>query len=176
MGGMGGGNASAVHLPPPASRVPHPSSLPPPHHSLSSMPPPGLEERGGGDLAESLAMLILGADPAIASVGGPAGPGDRSTGLPPPPSMPQQHHHPSQLPSHHQLTPSGLPPGPLHPSLLSYQQHQHLLRRGAAPMQQVRQSSILYCSNAADHCILCSGSQASPGYPQPFHVFYLCQS
>ncbi|XP_014064527.2 protein PAT1 homolog 1 isoform X1 [Salmo salar] len=142
MGGMGGGNASAVHLPPPASRVPHPSSLPPPHHSLSSMPPPGLEERGGGDLAESLAMLILGADPAIASVGGPAGPGDRSTGLPPPPSIPQQHHHPSQLPPHHQLTTSGLPPGPPHPSLLSYQQHQHLLRRGAAPMQQMNSHNI----------------------------------
>ncbi|CAB1328241.1 unnamed protein product [Coregonus sp. 'balchen'] len=111
MGGMGGGggDASTVHLPPPASRIPHPSSLPPPHHALSSIPPPGLEERGGGDLAESLAMLILGADPAIASVGGPAGPGDRSSGLPAPPSMPQQqhhqHHHPSQLPPHHQLTP-----------------------------------------------------------------------
>nr|XP_046164302.1 protein PAT1 homolog 1-like [Oncorhynchus gorbuscha] len=142
MGGMGGGNASTVHLPPPASRVPHPSSLPPPHHSLSSMPSPGLEERVGGDLAESLAMLILGADPAIASVGGPAGPDDRSTGLPPPPSIPQQHHHPSQLPPHHQLTPSGLPPGPPHLSLLSYQQHQHLLRRGAAPMQQMNSHNI----------------------------------
>ncbi|XP_036810329.1 protein PAT1 homolog 1 isoform X1 [Oncorhynchus mykiss] len=142
MGGMGGGNASTVHLPPPASRVPHPSSLPPPHHSLSSMPPPGLEERGGGVLAESLAMLILGADPAIASVGGPAGPDDRSTGLPPPPSIPLQHHHPSQLPLHHQLTPSGLPPGPPHLSLLSYQQHQHLLRRGAAPMQQMNSHNI----------------------------------
>ncbi|XP_064783536.1 protein PAT1 homolog 1-like [Oncorhynchus masou masou] len=142
MGGMGGGNASTAHLPPPASRVPHPSSLPPPHHPLSSMPPPGLEERGGGDLAESLAMLILGADPAIASVGGPAGPDDRSTGLPPPPSIPQQHHHPSQLPPHHQLTPSGLPPDPPHLSLLSYQQHQHLLRRGAAPMQQMNSHNI----------------------------------
>uniref|UniRef100_A0A673YFM4 Protein PAT1 homolog 1 n=1 Tax=Salmo trutta TaxID=8032 RepID=A0A673YFM4_SALTR len=119
MGGMGGGDSSTVQLPPPASR-----------------------ERGGGDLAESLAMLLLGADPAIASVGGPAGPGDRSTGLPPPPSMPQQHHHPSQLPSHHQLTPSGLPPGPLHPSLLSYQQHQHLLRRGGAPMPQMNSHNI----------------------------------
>uniref|UniRef100_A0A8C7P6R6 Protein PAT1 homolog 1 n=1 Tax=Oncorhynchus mykiss TaxID=8022 RepID=A0A8C7P6R6_ONCMY len=92
MGGMGGGDSSTVQLPPPASR-----------------------ERGGGDLAESLAMLILGADPAIASVGGPAGPGDRSTGL---------------------------PPGPLHPSLLSYQQHQHLLRRGGAPMQQMNSHNI----------------------------------
>ncbi|CDQ65728.1 unnamed protein product [Oncorhynchus mykiss] len=49
--------------------------------------------RGGGVLAESLAMLILGADPAIAS-----------------------------------LTP--------------YQQHQHLLRRGAAPMQQMNSHNI----------------------------------
>ncbi|KAJ8335960.1 hypothetical protein SKAU_G00393030 [Synaphobranchus kaupii] len=102
----GGGDVSTVPLPP------APRCIPPP----SSLPPPGLEERGGGDLAESLARLILGADPAIAGVGA-AGP-DRVR-LPPP--------------AHQQPPPSTLP-GPSHP-LLGYQQHQHLLRRGTAPLQ-----------------------------------------
>ncbi|XP_036372741.1 protein PAT1 homolog 1 [Megalops cyprinoides] len=102
----GGGDSSSASLPPPAGHLPPPTSL----------PPPGLEERGGGDLAESLARLILGADPAIAGVGA-AGP-DQSR-LPPPP--------------HPQPPPSSLP-GPSHP-LLGYQQHQHLLRRGTAPLQ-----------------------------------------
>ncbi|KAL1023517.1 hypothetical protein UPYG_G00041860 [Umbra pygmaea] len=126
----GGGDASDIHLPPPAGCLPHPSSLPPPQHSSQALP--SLEERGGGDLAESLARLILGTDPAITSVGGPAGPGDRSRGLP---SMPQQHPH------HHQIPMSGLTPSS-HPSLLSYQQHQHLMRRGAAPMQQMNSHNI----------------------------------
>ncbi|XP_019899527.1 protein PAT1 homolog 1 isoform X2 [Esox lucius] len=124
-GTVGGASGDAGHLP-------STSSLPLPQHS--SQPPPGLGEQGGGDLADALARLILGADPAIARACGPAGPGDRSRGLPAPPSVPQQHHpqaHPHQLPL------AGLPPGPPHPSLLSYQQHQHLLRRGGPPMQQV---------------------------------------
>ncbi|XP_035274912.1 protein PAT1 homolog 1 [Anguilla rostrata] len=102
----GGGDVSSAPLPP------APRSIPPP----SSLPPPGLEERGGGDLAESLARLILGTDPAIAGVG--AAEPDRVR-------MP--------LPTHQQPPPSTLP-GPPHP-LLGYQQHQHLLRRGTAPLQ-----------------------------------------
>lgn len=118
--GFAGGDASSISLPPPADRVPHPSSLPRP--SASTLPPPGLEERGGGDLAESLSRLLLGSDPAIAGVG--AAEPDRSR-FPP---MPQA-----------QGPPSGLPPPPH--SLLSYQQHQHLLHRGGAPLPQVSAST-----------------------------------
>uniref|UniRef100_A0A667WM34 Protein PAT1 homolog 1 n=1 Tax=Myripristis murdjan TaxID=586833 RepID=A0A667WM34_9TELE len=98
---MGGaGDASSIHLPPPA----------------------GLEDRGGGgDLAESLARLILGTDPAIAGVGAAETPGPPGSSL-------------SAL--------SGLPPGPRHPSMLSYQQQQHLLRRGTAPMGQMNSHNI----------------------------------
>ncbi|KAM4604051.1 protein PAT1 homolog 1 [Polymixia lowei] len=167
-GDMGGaGDLSSIHLPPPAGHLPLPSSLPPLHLSSSSssgLPPPGLEDRGGGgDLAESLARLILGADPAIAGVGaaetpssapaGPPGPGlsalsglERPRGLPPPSSLPHPPH--PHLPPHqpqHQLPPgpsaSGLPPGPP-PAMLSYQQQQHLLRRGTAPMGQINSHSI----------------------------------
>ncbi|KAJ8281276.1 hypothetical protein GJAV_G00065700 [Gymnothorax javanicus] len=102
----GGGNVSTAPLPP------APKSIPPP----SSLPPPGLEERGGVDLAESLARLILGSDPAIAGVG--AAEPDRARLAPP--------KHPQPPPSAH--------PGPSHP-LLGYQQHQHLLRRTTAPPQ-----------------------------------------
>ena len=125
-----------MHLPPPAGHLPLPSSLPP-LPSSSSLPPPGLEERGGGDFAESLARLILGADPAIAGVG-PAGP-DCSRGLPPMLLHPQ-------LPSTGgplgpQLPPPGGPLGPHHLSLLSYQQQQQHLRRATPPMQQVSAAS-----------------------------------
>ncbi|XP_034753659.1 protein PAT1 homolog 1 [Etheostoma cragini] len=128
--------------------------------SSSGPPPPDVEDRGGeGDLAESLARLILDADPAIAGVGAAErpGPSPSSTGsslsalqgldLPrvlPQPSIlhPTQPHHHLQ----HQLPPgpstSGLPPGPSPSSLLSYQQQQHLLRRGTTPMAQMNSHSI----------------------------------
>ncbi|KAI4832241.1 hypothetical protein KUCAC02_015215 [Chaenocephalus aceratus] len=63
--------------------------------------------------------------------------------LPQPSSIPhlnQLHQHP-----HHQLPPgpsSGLPPGLPPSSMLSYQQQQHLLRRGTAPMAQMNSHSI----------------------------------
>ncbi|XP_023657299.1 protein PAT1 homolog 1 [Paramormyrops kingsleyae] len=78
-----------------------------------SAPPPGLEERGGGDLAESLARLILGTDPAIAGVG--------AAGLP----------KRAELPPQHKTLSEALPARP--PLLLGYQQ-QHL-RMGTAPLQ-----------------------------------------
>ncbi|KAI3352641.1 hypothetical protein L3Q82_019222, partial [Scortum barcoo] len=123
-----------------------------------------VEDRGGeGALAESLARLILEADPAIAGVGAAERPGpppsssgssltalqglDRPKVLPQPSSSPhptQQHqhlHHPQ-----HQLppgpSPSGLPPGSRTSSMLSYQQQQHLLRRGTAPLGQMNSHSI----------------------------------
>uniref|UniRef100_A0A8C3AAZ9 Protein PAT1 homolog 1 n=1 Tax=Cyclopterus lumpus TaxID=8103 RepID=A0A8C3AAZ9_CYCLU len=98
-------DSSSTHLPSSVGHLPLPSSLPSLQFSLSS-------DRGGGvDLAESLARLILEADPAIAGVGAAERPG-------PFPSS------------------SRLPPGPPLSSMLSYQQQQHLLRRGTAPMAQ----------------------------------------
>ena len=61
-----GGDASASARPPPADNATLRSTFPP--SSSSSLPPPGLEEKAGGDLAESLTPLILGSDPAIAGV------------------------------------------------------------------------------------------------------------
>ncbi|KAK2815552.1 hypothetical protein Q5P01_026019 [Channa striata] len=171
-GGMGGESvlgraedSSSAHLSSTAGPLPLPSARPPLNLSSSSS---GLlltdvEERGGGgDLAESLARLILEADPAIAGVGAaekpspsPSSSGSSLTALqgverpnvqpqPSPishPTQPHQHpHHPQ-----HQLPPgpstSGLPAGPAS-SMLSYQQQQHLLRRGAAPLSQMKPHSI----------------------------------
>ncbi|XP_053188883.1 protein PAT1 homolog 1 isoform X2 [Scomber japonicus] len=162
-GGMGGESdlggaedSSSARLPPAAGNLPLPSLN---FSSSSGLPRPDVEDRGGGgggggDLAESLARLILDADPAIAGVGAAERPGpppslsalqglDRSRVLPQPspiphPSQPHQHpHHPQ-----HQLPPgpstSGLAPS----SMLSYQQQQHLMRRGTAPMGQMNSHSI----------------------------------
>ncbi|XP_062297036.1 protein PAT1 homolog 1 [Scomber scombrus] len=158
-GGMGGESdlggpedSSSARLPPAAGNLPLPSLN---FSSSSGLPRPDVEDRGGGgDLAESLARLILDADPAIAGVGAAERPGpppslsalqglDRSRVLPQPspiphPTQPHQHpHHPQ-----HQLPPgpstSGLPPS----SMLSYQQQQHLMRRGTAPMGQMNSHSI----------------------------------
>ncbi|XP_056228473.1 protein PAT1 homolog 1 [Seriola aureovittata] len=171
-GGMGreselGGleDSSSTHLPTSAGHLSLPSSLPLLNFSSSSsgLRPPDVEDRRGeGDLAESLARLILEADPAIAGVGatqrpcppmGSSGSGlsalqglDRPRVLPqhcsiPQPTQPHQHpHHPqNQLPPGPST--SGLPPGPP-PSVLSYQQQQHMLHRGATPMSQMNSHSI----------------------------------
>ncbi|KAB5518268.1 hypothetical protein PHYPO_G00163800 [Pangasianodon hypophthalmus] len=62
---LGGGDASPV-VPPPPESIPLPSSRPPP--PTSSLSPLGSEDKAGGDLAESLAHLILDSDPAIAEM------------------------------------------------------------------------------------------------------------
>ncbi|XP_035492851.2 protein PAT1 homolog 1 [Scophthalmus maximus] len=169
-GGMGresdlGGveNSSSTHLPSSLGHHPLPSSLPSLNFSSSSsgLPPPDVEDRGGeGDLAESLARLILEADPAIAGVGATERPSPSliATGASlsalhglDRPRVLQQHSsipHPHQPPHHHQhqLPPgpstTGLPPGPPPSSMLSYQQQQHLLRRGPAPLGQMNSHSI----------------------------------
>ncbi|XP_041822730.1 protein PAT1 homolog 1 [Chelmon rostratus] len=160
MGGDVGGteDSSSTHPPLPSSFLSLKFSS-----SSSGLPPTAadVEDRGGeGDLAESLARLILETDPAIAGVGAAERPGpspsssgsnlsalqglDRPRVLPPPSSIPhltQPHQHPQ-----HQLPPrpssSGLPPGPPPLSMLSYQQQQHLLRRGTAPVGQMNSHSI----------------------------------
>lgn len=100
----------------------HSSVLPPP--SSSSRLYPDIDERGGGDLAESLTRLILGSDPAIAGVGSASS--DRSHL---PPMLSAQPPHPSAL-----AGPSSL--------LRSYQQHQQFLHRGPAPLSQINSHSI----------------------------------
>ncbi|XP_031722909.1 protein PAT1 homolog 1 isoform X2 [Anarrhichthys ocellatus] len=171
-GGMGGESdlggaedSSSTYLPSSAGHLPLPSSVPSLKFSLSSSGlPPDVEDRGGGgDLAESLARLILEADPAIAGVGAAERPGpspsssrsslsalqglDRPRVRPQPSSIPhptQPHQHPHH--PQHQLPPGpsalGLPPGAALSSMLSYQQQQHLLRRGTAPMAQMNSHSI----------------------------------
>ncbi|XP_037546048.1 protein PAT1 homolog 1 [Nematolebias whitei] len=157
-GGMGGeldlGGAkrsSSVHLPSSSGQPPLQSSLLSLGLSSSSSGPPhrpDAEDRAGeGGLAESLARLILEADPAIAGVGAAERPGSSpgSTGsgtsslhrLDQPRVLPQ-----SSIPQQHQLPPgphtSGLPAS----SMLSYQQQQHLLRRSSAPIAQMNSHSI----------------------------------
>ncbi|XP_040001628.1 protein PAT1 homolog 1 isoform X2 [Xiphias gladius] len=172
-GGMGVGkeshlrgaeDSSSTHLPTSAGHLPLPSSLPSLNFSSSSsgLPPPDVEDRGReGGLAESLARLILEADPAIAGVGATERPCpsisssgsslaalqglDRPRVLPQHSSIPTQPH---QHPRHpqHQLPPgpstSGLHTGPPPSSMLSYQQQQHLLRRGSAPIGQMNSHNI----------------------------------
>lgn len=109
-------------LPPSAKSIPFPSSLPQPPLCLQSLP--GSEEKAGGDLAESLAHLILDSDPAIAEVGAAKSAKSRLPMGPP-----------------NQVLPPGLSSGPR--SLLSYQQQQqHLLHRGTAPLAQINSHSI----------------------------------
>uniref|UniRef100_A0A3P8TVF0 Protein PAT1 homolog 1 n=1 Tax=Amphiprion percula TaxID=161767 RepID=A0A3P8TVF0_AMPPE len=164
-GGLGGepdlggtqhsSSSSSSRLPPSAGCLPLPSSLPPLGFSSSSskLPPPDVEDRpGDGDLAESLARLILEADPAIAGVGAAERPGpppgssgstlpglhglDQPRVLQQTPSIPHQHPH------HPKLPPGPSASGPPPSSMLSYQQQQHLMRRGTAPMGQVNSHSI----------------------------------
>ncbi|KAM7393556.1 hypothetical protein PAMP_020419 [Pampus punctatissimus] len=164
-GGVGGvsdlggaEDSSSTHLPPAAGNLPLPTSLPSLNFSSSSgLPRPDVEDRGGrgGDLAESLARLILEADPAIAGVGAAERPGpspsssgsslsalqglDRPRVLPQPSPIP----HPTQAHQHpHHRPPGPSASGPPPSSMLSYQQQQHLLRRGTAPMGQMNSHSI----------------------------------
>lgn len=117
----GADDASSGDLPPAGSNA-KPSPPPPP--STSSRLYPHIDERAGGDLAESLTRLILGSDPAIAGVGTASS--DRSHL---PPKLPGQTPHPSALAG-------------LSPLQLSYQHHQHLLHRGPAPLSQINSHSI----------------------------------
>ncbi|XP_077102050.1 protein PAT1 homolog 1 [Siphateles boraxobius] len=117
----GADDPSSGDLPPAGSNA-KPSPHPPP--SSSSRLYPDIDERAGGDLAESLTRLILGSDPAIAGVGTASS--DRSHL---PPKLPGQTPHPSALAG-------------LSPLQLSYQHHQHLLHRGPAPLSQINSHSI----------------------------------
>lgn len=112
----GAGDASSVDLSLSGSNA-HSSA--PPQPSSSSRLYPDTDERGGGDLAESLTRLILGSDPAIAGVG--TARSDRSHL---PPMLSGQAPQPSALAGQSSL-------------LLSYQQQQQLMRRGPAPLPQV---------------------------------------
>ncbi|XP_016429942.1 protein PAT1 homolog 1 isoform X1 [Sinocyclocheilus rhinocerous] len=117
----GTGDASSVDLPLAGGNA-HSSTLPQP--SSSSRLYPDIDERGGGDLAESLTRLILGSDPAIAGVG--TARSDRSHL---PLMLSCQAPQPSALAEQSSL-------------LLSYQQQQQLMRRGPAPLPQINSHSI----------------------------------
>ncbi|XP_017297156.1 protein PAT1 homolog 1 [Kryptolebias marmoratus] len=154
--GLGAEHSAAARLPSSSGQPPLQSSLPSFSFSSSSsgLPPQDADDRAReGGLAESLARLILEADPAIAGVGaaerpspspGSAGSGlSALRGLDQPRVLPQSSSIPHQQHPQHQLPPgpptSGLPPS----SMLSYQQQQqHLLRRGPAPMPQMNSHSI----------------------------------
>lgn len=112
----GAGDTSSVDLPLAGSNA-HSSALP--QRSSSSRLYPDIDERGGGDLAESLTRLILGSDPAIAGVG--TARSDRSRL---PPMLSGQSPQSSALAEQSSL-------------LLSYQQQQHHMHRGPAPLPQV---------------------------------------
>ncbi|XP_062243549.1 protein PAT1 homolog 1 isoform X1 [Platichthys flesus] len=175
-GGGGGGmeresdlggtdDSTSSHLSTYAGHHPLPSSLPSLNFSSSSsgLPPPDVEDRGGeGDLAESLARLILEADPAIAGVGATERPCQSLSStasthttfhrLDQPRVLPQHSipnpthsHQPPQHPQHQLPTGpsiSGISLGPPSTSMLSYQQQQHMLRRGSAPIAQMNSHSI----------------------------------
>uniref|UniRef100_A0A8C2AHG8 Protein PAT1 homolog 1 n=1 Tax=Cyprinus carpio TaxID=7962 RepID=A0A8C2AHG8_CYPCA len=111
----GAGDASSVDLSLSGSNA-HSSA--PPQPSSSSRLYPSIDERGGGDLAESLTHLILGSDPAIAGVG--AASSDRSLR---PLMLSGQTPQPSALAGQSSL-------------LLSYQQQHQVMHRGPAPLSQ----------------------------------------
>lgn len=117
----GAGDPSSVDLPLASSNA-HSSALPQP--SSSSRLYPDIDERGGGDLAESLTRLILGSDPAIAGVG--TARSDRSHL---PPMLSGQPPQSSALAEQSSL-------------LLSYQQQQQCMHRGLAPLPQINSHSI----------------------------------
>uniref|UniRef100_A0A8C1PIF0 Protein PAT1 homolog 1 n=1 Tax=Cyprinus carpio TaxID=7962 RepID=A0A8C1PIF0_CYPCA len=117
----GAGDASSVDLSLSGSNA-HSSA--PPQPSSSSRLYPSIDERGGGDLAESLTHLILGSDPAIAGVG--AASSDRSLR---PLMLSGQTPQPSALAGQSSL-------------LLSYQQQHQVMHRGPAPLSQINSHSI----------------------------------
>ncbi len=112
----GAGDTSSVDLPLAGSNALS-SALP--QRSSSSRLYPDIDERGGGDLAESLTRFILGSDPAITGVG---------TARSDLPHLPPMLSGPSPQ-SSALAEPSSL--------LLSYQQQQHHMHRGPAPLPQV---------------------------------------
>ncbi|XP_054634679.1 protein PAT1 homolog 1 isoform X1 [Dunckerocampus dactyliophorus] len=144
-GGMGGEpeDPSSTYVASAADHPPFQSSPSLPHYSSSSGRPQGDVEdgRSESDLAESLARLVLDADPAIAGVGAAERPGLSHNQRLGHDSRPKVLHQPSAL-SHstrlHQQAPgppsTGLPPGHPPSSMLSYQQQQHLLRSGPGQM------------------------------------------
>ncbi|KAM8843733.1 protein PAT1 homolog 1 [Synchiropus picturatus] len=145
------GSASA-YISPAAGQATLPPSLTSLNSSLSGLSRPDVEDqRREGDLAESLARLVLEADPAIAGVGAAERPGlspnFRPTVLTQPSSAPQ-HRSLQQLPPG--PSSSSLPHGPPpSSSLLTFQQQQqqqqqqqHLLRRGPAGVAQMNSHSI----------------------------------
>uniref|UniRef100_A0A1A8IH40 Protein PAT1 homolog 1 n=2 Tax=Nothobranchius kuhntae TaxID=321403 RepID=A0A1A8IH40_NOTKU len=144
---------SSIHRPSSSVNSPLQSALPPFGFSSSSpgLPPQDADDRAReGGLAESLARLILEADPAIAGVGAAERPRPSPSSSASSLSVLHSLDQPrvllqsSSIPHQRQLQ---LPPGPItsglpSSSMLSYQQQQQLLRRGTAPMGQMNSHNI----------------------------------
>ncbi|XP_019735250.1 protein PAT1 homolog 1 isoform X1 [Hippocampus comes] len=146
-------DSSSTHVTSTAGQLPFHSALSLPHHSSSSGRHQSDVEDGRreGHLAESLARLVLEADPAIAGVGAAERPvfsqnqrlehESRSRLLHQ--ASPISHSpHPHQHPQQHQRPPgsstSGQPPS----SMLTYQQQQHLLRSLPSTIGQMNSRNI----------------------------------
>ncbi|XP_061628100.1 protein PAT1 homolog 1 isoform X5 [Phyllopteryx taeniolatus] len=146
-------NSSSTYVTSGGGHLPFHAPLPLLHQSsLSGMQQTDVEDgRREGDLAESLARLVLEADPAIAGVGAAERPifsqnqrlghDSRSRALHQPSTI-SHSPHPHQQPHQHQRpaapSTSGHPPS----SMLTYQQQQHLLRSVPGTIGQMNSRNI----------------------------------
>ncbi|XP_037110390.1 protein PAT1 homolog 1 isoform X2 [Syngnathus acus] len=138
-------DSSSTHVTSAAGHFPYHSPFSLPQHSSSGIHQPDVEDgRREGHLAESLARLVLEADPAIAGVGAAERPvfiknqrlgHDLRPRVLHQPSPISHSPHPHQQPHQHQQPPGSSTSG--HPPpMLTYQQQQHLLRSAPGSIGQ----------------------------------------
>ncbi|KAM9818174.1 protein PAT1 homolog 1 isoform X2 [Syngnathus typhle] len=139
-------DSSSTHVTSAAGHFPYHSPFSLPQHSSSSgIHQPDVEDgRKEGHLAESLARLVLEADPAIAGVGSAERPvfiknqrlgHDLRPRVLHQPSPISHSPHPHQQPHQHQQPPGSSTSGHT-PPMLTYQQQQHLLRSAPGSIGQ----------------------------------------
>nr|XP_049577481.1 protein PAT1 homolog 1 isoform X4 [Syngnathus scovelli] len=145
-------DSSSTHVTSAAGHFPYHSPFSLPQHSFSSgIHQPDVEDgRREGHLAESLARLVLEADPAIAGVGAAERPvfiknqrlgHDLRPGVLHQPSPISHSPQPHQQPHQNQQPPGSSTSG--HPPpMLTYQQQQHLLRSAPGSIGQMNSRNI----------------------------------
>ncbi|XP_037110399.1 protein PAT1 homolog 1 isoform X3 [Syngnathus acus] len=144
-------DSSSTHVTSAAGHFPYHSPFSLPQHSSSGIHQPDVEDgRREGHLAESLARLVLEADPAIAGVGAAERPvfiknqrlgHDLRPRVLHQPSPISHSPHPHQQPHQHQQPPGSSTSG--HPPpMLTYQQQQHLLRSAPGSIGQMNSRNI----------------------------------